>query len=362
MKHGIVGRTAEGFFRYQAWPTVCKDENGVLYVGASGHRLGHICPFGKDLLYISNDEGKTWSAPMIINDTALDDRDAGLTSLGDGKLLLTYFNWPRESRYYLGNPKNIENGTHPMTYPLTYGMLKVWETMPDEANHGGSFVRLSKDSGKTWGKAVKVPVSSPHGPIKLSNGKLLFLGKEYYSGEYEQGAIFAFESSDDGATWQYLAQIDFPDGCNKDHIHEPDCVELPDGRILGALRGQGSPVAYGFSVFTCMSEDGGKTWTHPKALDICGSPPHLFLHSSGAVVMTYARRRAPYAQCARISYDGGETFGEEIVLRDDGPDADLGYPSTVELSDGSLMTVYYQKAAGDSFCSILYTVWDLPQK
>ena len=32
---------------------------------------------------------------------------------------------------------------------------------------------------------------------------------------------------------------------------------------------------------------------------------------------------------------------------------------TVELPDGSLLTVYYQIAAGDRFCSLHWTRWDL---
>ena len=97
MKFGIVNRSESGIFRYQGWPTVCRDENGVLYAVCSGHRIGHICPFGKNLMYKSFDEGETWSAPMIINDTVLDDRDGGIVSLGGGKLLMTYFNHPRDA-------------------------------------------------------------------------------------------------------------------------------------------------------------------------------------------------------------------------------------------------------------------------
>jgi len=45
----------------------------------------------------------------------------------------------------------------------------------------------------------------------------------------------------------------------------------------------------------------------------------------------------------------GERFGSfgwpTVARMDDGPDDDLGYPSTVELADGSLLTVSYQKAA-----------------
>ena len=44
MEFGVVSRITEGYFKYQAWPTVAKDDKGVIYVGASSHRLGHVCP------------------------------------------------------------------------------------------------------------------------------------------------------------------------------------------------------------------------------------------------------------------------------------------------------------------------------
>ena len=43
------------------------------------------------------------------------------------------------------------------------------------------------------------------------------------------------------------------------------------------------------------------------------------------------------------------------------PDGDLGYPATVELGDGSLFTVYYQKAAPGEKCSLLWSRWKLPR-
>ena len=48
MEHYIVARNAESLFPYQGWPTVARDANGVLYVAVSAHRLGHVCPFGKN--------------------------------------------------------------------------------------------------------------------------------------------------------------------------------------------------------------------------------------------------------------------------------------------------------------------------
>ena len=88
MEHRIVARTEDGPFRYQAWPTVAKAKDGTLFVGASGNRQGHFCPFGKNYLYESHDEGESWIGPRIINDSYLDDRDVGLLAWGEENLLM----------------------------------------------------------------------------------------------------------------------------------------------------------------------------------------------------------------------------------------------------------------------------------
>ena len=140
---------------------------------------------------------------MVINDTYLDDRDAGITYLGGGKMLLTYFCHPWQ--FYAERRGWIDSYANDVTRPMAEGILNGYANMPDEHNKFGSFVRLSQDYGNTWDEAIKVPVTAPHGPIKLKNGKLFFLGKEFHSGDesLEQGAIYAFESADDGKTWQY---------------------------------------------------------------------------------------------------------------------------------------------------------------
>lgn len=56
-------------------------------------------------------------------------------------------------------------------------------------------------------------------------------------------------------------------------------------------------------------------------------------------------------------------FGWEYdyILRDDGPDGDLGYPPIVEFADGSILTAYYQKQARvEDKCEFLWSRWDLP--
>ena len=147
LKQGIVHRKTEGPCRYQAWPSLCKDENGVLYTVCSGNRLGHLCLFGKNYLYKSFDGGESWTPPMIINDTYLDDRDAGITYLGGGKMLLTYFCHPWQ--FYAERRQWVDGYTNATTRAMAYGLLDGYANMPDERNKHGSFVRLSRDYGNS---------------------------------------------------------------------------------------------------------------------------------------------------------------------------------------------------------------------
>ena len=75
------------------------------------------------------------------------------------------------------------------------------------------------------------------------------------------------------------------------------------------------------------------------------------------LALTYGYRLKPYGIRARISPDDGSTWGEEIILRSDGGTWDLGYPRTVQRSDGKLVTVYYfaDSAASDRY--IAATIW-----
>ena len=354
MEYGIVSRVTQGLFRYQAWPTVAKDTAGTLYAASSGHRLGHVCPFGKNYLFVSHDEGRSWSAPKIVNDTPLDDRDAGLFAWGQGNLVLSWFDLPTAPVY------EKETQYPSLANPLSRGAREYWKQLPPEQLLPGSFCRVSHDGGNTWSEPRKAPVTAPHGPIVTPDGKFFYLGKEFLSGDptLKEDHIYAFESDDEGITWKKLCEVPLPEGWPASVIHEPHAVRLPDGTILGGLRITSDQLPGDRdSIFTTVSKDGGKTFSAPQLLDVSGTPPHFLLHSSGAVVLTYGRRAKPCGTRARISRDGGNTWSEEIVLSPEAPNWDHGYPSGVELSDGSILTVYYQPWENDDYNSILYTKW-----
>ncbi len=366
--HGVVADYADEFFGYFGWPTVARMDDGTLIVSSSGLRNYHVCPFGRTVICISYDDGRTWTSPRVINDTPLDDRDSGIISLGNRKLLVTWF--------------SVDvRGAHPSEYEkaLTAQEAERWRhgrnNMTDEAKRrfGGSWVRTSDDGGITWDAPIRVPVSSPHGPNRLANGELVYLGKTIASDEVGQvmntGSIGLIRSSDDGRTWTALGSVPLPEGLDLECFHEPHVVELSDGRLLGLIRCDPNHHDYGgrqpgqtdFQMCQTLSNDGGKTWSRAELMDFHGSPPHLFRHSGGKLIATYGYRERPYGIRAMISQDDGQSWQYDYILRDDGPHPDLGYPSSVELGDGSILTVYYQRPRSvEDKCALLRSRWRLP--
>jgi hypothetical protein len=48
-----------------------------------------------------------------------------------------------------------------------------------------------------------------------------------------------------------------------------------------------------------------------------------------------------------------------VIISGDGPGMDLGYPSTVEFDDGSLLTVWYETMKGSSHAVLRQAHWRL---
>jgi hypothetical protein len=166
-----------------------------------------------------------------------------------------------------------------------------------------------------------------------------------------------------------VGQVPIHPGTHPANYHEPHVVELASGRLLGMIRIEdhsGKELAPSgipsFSLMQTESDDGGHTWTPARPLGFHGSPPHLLRHSSGVLILTYGYRQAAFGQRVAFSHDDGATWEHDWIIRADGLDSDLGYPSTVELSGGDLFTVCYQKVVDDKKCSLLWSRWTLPEK
>ena len=357
IRHGVIAQSEHIFGNFN-WPSIARLPDGALAVVCSGERFEHIDPFGKVVICYSKDEGKTWTRPATVIDTLLDDRDAGITAWKD-KIIVTSFNNTKKFQEYCLEVYNHDD----MHKNLFRSYLKYIPEGYEERTLGSMYV--ISDDGYTFGDIRYAPVMAPHGMTALNDGRLFYAGTLYYSPE-EGPKPICYTISEDGLSWSQpvplpLAKPEQGRGWldqKKSYFCEPHALCLPSGRILIGLREEvpGKP----FNTWVMHSDDGGKTFSEPVLVAAGGAPPHLFRHSSGAVILSYGYRTPPRGQRVRISDDDGETFGSELILRGDAPDWDLGYPATAELTDGSLISVYYQRTdPARRNNSICYTVWKL---
>lgn len=344
----VICENSKSMFNYFAWPSVGRLPDGNLAMVCSGYRIGHVDAFGKAVICYSGDEGKRWTRPMPFIDTAEDDRDCGIL-VYNGKVMLNTFNNGVEGQWIMCA------GRHYNYQPrdLNEAYLKHVDAKAEDEKHFGSLYVLS-DDGYHFSEIYRSPVQSPHGPCILPDGKRLFVGIPFSIDNVTDKISLEVYSIDEEENFVHLSSIPSAEGCRFD---EPHAIALDD-RVVLHIREDAS-----FTIWQTESFDWGKTWTEPRKLDIeNGSPPHLLQLSNGVLISVYGRRKAPYGQRVMISKDKGQTWDVDYVLRDDGPSLDLGYPASVELKDGSILTVYYQQEDEEGPCVIMQSIWNLPEE
>lgn len=341
---------------YHGWPTVARCKDGRLAVVCSGGREAHVCPFGRVELMMSKDEGRTWGWPRVLMDSAIDDRDAGVVETAKGTLLVTTFTSPAYESI-LTKAEKIKPGEKG-AWPAA--KLKRWRAAHNRLTAEkrkamlASWIVRSTDGGMTWSGRFRCPVNSPHGPIQLSDGRLLYAGKELWHGTSRIGVC---ESTDDGLTWRWLAVIPTRKGDDHKNYHELHAAEAADGRLVVQIRNHNK--ASSRETLQSTSSDGGKTWSEPKSIGVWGLPSHLLRLKDGRLLMTYGHRRKPFGNQARVSTDHGKTWSEPMIVSGDGIGGDLGYPSTVQLKDGSLLSVWYEVMKASRFAVLRQAHWSL---
>lgn len=315
---------------YHGWPTLARLRSGRLVLVWSGGREAHVCPFGRVELMTSDDGGRTWTWPRVILDSAIDDRDAGVLETAAGTLLVTTFT-------SLAYESDLEKARNWPEEKLARWKAAHHRLPPEERRQElGVRILRSEDGGRSGSARQDSRVNSPHGPIQLADGRLLYAGKDLWRG----GRVGVCESRDDGKTWTWLASIPAREGDDPAHYHELHAVETLDGRIVCHLRNHNR--ANAGETLQCESSDGGKSWSAPRPIGVWGLPSHLLRLRDGRLLMSYGHRRKPFGIQARTSADHGRIWSEPIPLSEDGAGPDLGYPSTAQLEDGTRVTVWYE--------------------
>lgn len=324
---------------YHGWPTLTRRRNGELLLVFSGGRESHVCPFGRVELMRSHDEGQSWCWPQVLLDGPIDDRDAGIVETAKGTLLVTTFT----SLAYADLLEKAER--LPPTSPDSWTPTKLteWRAVhhrisPEQRQREvGTWMIRSTDGGVSWSSRYSVPLNSPHGPISLADGRLLYAGKELWTKDQTIGVCV---SEDDGQSWSSVVPIPTRPGDSHKDYHELHAVECADGRIVCHIRNHNRANAR--ETLQSESTDGGKTWSVPHPIGVWGLPSHLMRLKDGRLLMSYGHRRPPLGNQIRISTDHGQNWSEPQFLNQDAKSGDMGYPSTVECSDGSFVTVWYE--------------------
>jgi len=226
---------------------------------------------------------------------------------------------------------------------------------------GPSRFYYTTDRGKTWQGPYEIPTFGTKGIAARTDylvdgprDMTIFLTAAK-DNDGQQGRTLCVRTKDGGRTWAVVGHVGPEPPVGKKAIM-PSSVRLSDTTILTAVRRKRSIDLY-------RTEDNGETWTYvgkpaPDTGANNGNPPSLIRLKDGRFVLVHGYRSAPYGIRARISEDEGQTWSEEIMLREDGGGRDLGYVRTVQRPDGKLVSVYYYNDGPDDERYIAATIWD----
>ncbi len=321
----VSGQTAQPAVAIEnicAWPNLTKLPDGSI-TATVFNRPSHGLLLGDIEVWASTDQGATWQkrgTPVMHDaDAAPNTRmnhAAGLAANGD--LIVIGAGWSLEYK----DPGNPDAG-------FNRGQrLRPW-------------VSRSSDGGSTWQTDREafpaVPpdqggVYAPFGDIIRGRDGDLRVAAYSYSKENEnERHSYVLRSRDDGRTWGEPVCID-----PERSLNETFLIHLGEGRWLAAARDK--------LLYLYESSDDGITWQYRGPLTEQDEVPAHFLRlADGRLLLCYGHRvKEDEHVAARISDDEGRTWSEPIRLVDfigwDG-----GYPSSVQLDSGEVVTAYYAR-------------------
>jgi sialidase-1 len=297
----------------------------------------HISRDGDVVMLRSRDGGKNWGERQVIGGIPdVDEREGCGIQLSDGTILVFVF----VNKLYRADGQ--------YNYSWARDVRFSHETL-----HLGIYTIVSKDNGKTWSAPHYVdtkgmPFTDLEGPadapIQTPDGSVLMPVMAYnVRGDIDNQAAVVLKTVDQGKTWQHWSTVVEDPGGKQGHFQEPALVRTRTGRLVMAIRNQGPDNA----IWTAWSDDDGKTWTKAQPTPMIGHPPDLIQLQDGRLLCTYGYRAGRHGDPAGIraafSADNGETWqiGQEVQIRKDFLNGDIGYPESLQMADGRLLTVYY---------------------
>jgi hypothetical protein len=327
-----------------------KLRNGEILVTAR-EAAEHIARDGDVIMLRSKDGGKTWGGRQVIAGIKdLDEREGCGIQLRDGTILMGIF----------FNDLYREDGDYEWNWQQAVKFTP-------EKRKLGTYIITSKDNGHTWSAPMHVdtrgmPFTDLEGPadapVEMPDGSVLMPLMAYnVRGDMFNKAAVLLKTTDQGKSWQFVSFMAQDPGGKLGMFGEPGLVRTRSGRLIAALRNEGPENR----IWTTHSDDGGKTWTPVKPSPMVGHPADLVQLADGRILCTYGTRSRRHADPAGIraafSPDNGESWqiDQEVQIRRDFLNMDIGYPESMQLEDGRVLTVYYFNLFGRFFLG--QTIW-----
>ncbi len=297
--------------------------------------ITHTDPNSMLMLVRSMDGGQTWSEePELVCAHPLGgSQDPCMVLLRDGSLVVTSYLWmlipgpavehaARSSRIYDTWPfvsmggylvRSTDRGhswAGPIVPPEVPGQAVSWEGVPRPALNRGAMVE-GRDGNLYWAVAG-APAATP-----------------------DRTAIDLLVSADGGLSWRHAGPIAADDEVV---FNETSLIETPAGDLVAFVRTSN----FGDHGVLVRSHDHGSTWEPWQDMGIIGHPYHALRLPDERVYVIYGYRHQPFGIRARIFDPECRQFeSDELVLRADGGNGDVGYPWACLTADGRVLSVYY---------------------
>ncbi|HTN68571.1 MAG TPA: sialidase family protein [Dysgonamonadaceae bacterium] len=323
---------------YSSFPSVIKNEDGEIIVAfrrAPERKLfqekytDHTDP-NSYLVYVrSRDNAISWSKePELLHAHPFGgSQDPCLLKLNDGTILCTSFGWA------LVREEGLKNLKQP-TCDVGEGFICL-----------GGYVLRSTDMGNSW-KGPYYPPNIPPEKRFSALGTPLPPGSRGALCEGEDGRIFwvvgagrsnyLLISEDKGLSWKYSCPVAEDD---KATFGETSIYETPKGDLVAFIR------TGNLEDQACIarSTDGGKSFEPWEKMGFRGHPLQAMRMPDNRVFLVYGYRHKPYGIRARILNAECSDYetSEEIIIRTDGGNGDIGYPWAVMLDDNRVLVTYY---------------------
>ena len=353
MHHSVIYRDPDA---YSPWPVLWPLPDGTIGAGVVTSPIGShpgASTFGHFFAMVSSDAGCTWTTtdnpthpanwPFGTEDEHMD-RFAAILPKTDGSTYVTV----GAHGFEAWDAERLEEARsqHRWVRPLP--------ERPDHIAVQSPLIvsRRATDSGKNW-TVREWQVPGIKGLWCFNRGTILEDGTivvGIYSIDIDgNNCPYILRSEDSGQTWR------LHDLCARNTAvagNETALCEISPGKLTALTRSDlGRDDHY---LLQMWSDDGGRSWTEPIKTQIWGHPAHLLKLKDGRILCTHGYRRSPIGVRAVISEDGSETWkvSDSIVIRDDSSGhsphrgegtglGDVGYPVSMQLSDGDVLTAYY---------------------